>query len=128
MIDSARDAMPESPSPRAGSSPTRDRAVTPRDSLSSARGSRPLTRQGGRASLEEHLDEPQYVFGEHHHVTAFFTNLSIVDALGWERPSATGNPYFYVGVYAAIVFAAAVMATVNSTVQVRQTTGGMGWC
>ncbi|KAG8687868.1 hypothetical protein FRC08_011730 [Ceratobasidium sp. 394] len=32
-------------------------------------------------------------------------------------PSARVNPFFYVGVYAGIVFAAAVMATVNSSVQ-----------
>lgn len=71
-------------------------------------------------SFEEHFGEPQYVFGAHHHVTAFFSNMTTVDTFGWERPSATENPYFYVGVYASIVFAAAVMATVNSTVQVSR--------
>ena len=72
-------------------------------------------------SFEEHLREPQYVFGVHHHVAAFFSNMSSVDAMGWEKPSAREDPYFYVGVYAAIVFAASVMATVNSTVQVSLT-------
>lgn len=79
-------------------------------------------------SLEEHLGEPQHVFGAHHHVAAFFSNVSSVGTMGWERPSANEDPYFYVGVYAAIVFAAAVMATVNSTVQVSGRFDRVGGC
>ncbi|CCO32816.1 ATP-dependent bile acid permease [Rhizoctonia solani AG-1 IB] len=44
-------------------------------------------------------------------------HLFIMSASGWRLPSANSDPYFYVCVYAGIVFAAAVMATVNSTVQ-----------
>jgi hypothetical protein len=68
-------------------------------------------------SFEGQLGEQQHIFGGHH-VAAFFSNVSTVDTAEWHLPSANKNPYFYVGVYAGIVFAAAVMATVNSTVQV----------
>jgi hypothetical protein len=79
-------------------------------------------------SFEEHLGEPQRVFGAHHHVAAFFSNVSSVGAMKRERPSANEDPYFYVGVYAAIVFATAVMATLNSTVQVNRGFVDVVWC
>ncbi|QRW13623.1 ABC transporter transmembrane region [Ceratobasidium sp. AG-Ba] len=68
-------------------------------------------------SLSHSIGEEQHAFGAHHHVTAFFTQVSAAETLEWEMPSARAHPFFYVAVYAAIVFAAAVMATVNSTVQ-----------
>ncbi|KAG9123240.1 hypothetical protein FRC07_000064, partial [Ceratobasidium sp. 392] len=68
-------------------------------------------------SLAHSIGEDQHVFGAHHHVAALFSNSSTVDAFDWYLPSAKKDPFFYVGVYAAIVFAAAVMATVNSSVQ-----------
>jgi hypothetical protein len=50
MIDSAQDVMPSPPlSPIHTSSPTRDGAVSPGDSLSLSRGSRPPTRAGRSA-------------------------------------------------------------------------------
>ncbi|CAE6458080.1 unnamed protein product, partial [Rhizoctonia solani] len=71
------------------------------------------------------LDEMQHVFGAQIHPSIYYGNLSRLDvgsvyaqsASGWRLPSANSDPYFYVCVYAGIVFAAAVMATVNSTVQ-----------
>jgi hypothetical protein len=80
-------------------------------------------------SLEDNLGEQQHVFGAHYHIPAFFGNISVAPAQfgnmssthfedSWDLPSANANPYFYVAVYAGIVFSAAVMATVNSTVQV----------
>ncbi|KAG8687132.1 hypothetical protein FRC09_013677, partial [Ceratobasidium sp. 395] len=68
-------------------------------------------------SLAHSIGEDQHVFGAHHHVTAFFSNLSTVNTLEWYMPPAQKDPFFYVGVYAAIVLGAAVMATVNSSVQ-----------
>ncbi|CAE7221585.1 unnamed protein product [Rhizoctonia solani] len=68
----------------------------------------------------------QHVFGaQMHPVMDYYANVSrsdigklYVESLPtWHLPSASSDPYFYVGVYAVIVFAAAVMATVNSTVQ-----------
>jgi hypothetical protein len=74
------------------------------------------------------LDEMQHVFGAQIHPSIYYGNLSRLDVgsvyaqstSGWRLPSANSDPYFYVCVYAGIVFAAAVMATVNSTVQVSE--------
>ncbi|KAG8689189.1 hypothetical protein FRC11_003875, partial [Ceratobasidium sp. 423] len=56
-----------------------------------------------------------YYYGNVSHANAGSLYMDSVST--WQLPSANSDPYFYVGVYAGIVFAAAVMATVNSTVQ-----------
>lgn len=73
----------------------------------------------GHHSAEENLGD-QHILA-HSAVSVaptLFGNSSVHSDLEWRLPSANTNPYFYVGVYAGIVFAAAIMATVNSTVQV----------
>ncbi|KAH7316414.1 hypothetical protein B0J17DRAFT_724436 [Rhizoctonia solani] len=70
------------------------------------------------------LGEMQHIFGTQEHPSMYYYgNVSHADVGSlyvestWHLPSASSDPYFYVSVYAGIVFAAAVMATVNSTVQ-----------
>ncbi|KAJ1301354.1 hypothetical protein OPQ81_003753 [Rhizoctonia solani] len=78
--------------------------------------------------LSHHHDfgDTQHVFGAQIHPSMYYYgnvshpdvgNLYVESMAAWRLPSANTDPYFYVGVYAGIVFAAAVMATVNSTVQ-----------
>ncbi|CAE6448018.1 unnamed protein product [Rhizoctonia solani] len=77
-------------------------------------------------SHQHDFGDVQHVFGAQMYSSMFtYGNMSRADAGNvfveststWHLPSASSDPYFYVGVYAGIVFAAAVMATVNSTVQ-----------